>query len=454
MTARISHGQMDFGTADPTGKRLRVAVVGSGISGTSAAWALNGRHDVVLYEKDARLGGHTATVDVDYDGTPISVDTGFIVYNETNYPNLTALFAHLGIATHSSNMSFSLSLDHGRLEWSGDGLRTLFAQRRNIFRPAFLLMLREILRFNKLCLVDRAEGRLANLSIGDYLNWRRFSPGFTNNYLVPMAAAIWSTPAGRMLDFPAEHFVNFFDNHRLIYRQQLPWRTVTGGARTYLDALTQPLAGKIRQDCEVVSIRREPEHVLVTDTRGRTEAFDHLVLATHSDQALKLLADPTDAERQVLSAIAYRPNRVLLHRDPRLMPKRRSVWASWNYLRSSEADGETDVAVTYWMNRLQGIDRRCPLFVTLNPDREPSRDAVFGEFAYDHPQFGPDSVVAQRRLAAMQGRNRTHFAGAWTGYGFHEDGLVSGLNAAEALGARVPWRSDGDRPVDFLEAAE
>lgn len=214
-----------------------IAVVGSGVSGSAAAWALNPVHDVTLYERDRRPGGHTATVDIDYDGTPISVDTGFIVYNEANYPNLTALFAELDVTTHRSDMSFSVSLDHGRLEWSGDNLATVFAQKRNLVRPSFLLMLREILRFNRICLEDRSAGRLQTMSIGDYLNWRGFSPGFTNNYLVPMAAAIWSSPAAKMLEFPAEHFIQFFDNHRLIYTKPHPWRTVTGGSRNYLSKL-------------------------------------------------------------------------------------------------------------------------------------------------------------------------------------------------------------------------
>lgn len=442
-------------TASETAGRLKIAVIGSGISGASAAWALNERHDVTLYEKSSRLGGHTATVDIDYDGSPIAVDTGFIVYNEPNYPNLTALFSHLGIATHESNMSFSLSLDGGRLEWSGAGLATLFAQKRNIFRPSFLFMLRDILRFNKLCLLDRAEGRLADMSLGAYLDWRGFSPGFTNNYLVPMAAAIWSTPAKRMMEFPAEHLVNFFDNHRLIYRNHLPWRTVTGGARTYLDALTRPLAGRIHTGRGAVSIRRAANGVLVRDASGEERLFDRVVLACHSDQALEILGDATAEETAILKAIPYRPNRVILHRDESLMPKRRRVWSAWNYHASSSGDGTRDVAVTYWMNRLQGIDSDKPLFVTLNPDREPATDKVFAEFSYDHPQFGSEMVTVQRRLAAIQGENNTWFAGAWTGYGFHEDGLVSGLSAAKALGATLPWEeAETTAGPAFVEAAE
>jgi predicted NAD/FAD-binding protein len=419
--------------------RLKIAVIGSGVSGASAAWALNPLHDVTLYEKEARAGGHTATVDVDYDGTRIPVDTGFIVYNEPNYPNLTALFARLGVAPHASDMSFSLSLDHGKLEWSGSGLSSIFAQKRNLVRPSFLLMIREILRFNKTCLIDRAAGHLAARSIGDYLDWRGFSPGFTNNYLVPMAAAIWSTPAAKMMQFPAEHFVNFFDNHRLIYSRQHQWRTVTGGSRNYLDKLLEPLGDRLKLGLGVRAVIRAETGITIVDDRGEQRHFDKVILAAHSDQTRRMLVDATEQEKRLLAAVPYQPNRVVLHRDPMLMPQRRKVWASWNYLRSSSADGNADVAVTYWMNKLQAIDDRFPLFVTLNPDREPDPRKVFAEFSYEHPQFSADSVQAQRALMDIQGRNGCYFAGAWTGYGFHEDGLSSGLAAAKALGAALPW---------------
>lgn len=438
--------------ASSSSKRLKIAVIGSGVSGSSAAWALHPVHDVTLFEKDGRPGGHTATVDIDYDGRAISVDTGFIVYNEANYPNLTALFAELGVATHKSDMSFSLSLDHGRLEWSGDNLATLFAQKRNLLKPSFLWMIREILRFNKLCLKDRAAGFLASRSIGDYLNWRGFSPGFTNNYLVPMAAAIWSTPAARMLDFPAEHFVNFFDNHRLIYSTPHPWRTVTGGSRNYLDKLLKPLGDRVKTGCGVRSVRRSGGKVQLTDTHGNESVFDKVIIAAHSDQTLAMLGDASIEERRILDAVPYEANRVILHRDTGLMPKRSKVWASWNYLRSTKPCGETGVAVSYWMNRLQGIDAGCPLFVTLNPERDPAPGTVFAEFSYDHPQFNAQSMQAQAALQSIQGANNTYFAGAWTGYGFHEDGLSSGLAAAEALGGIIPWREQ-PRPV-FAEAAE
>ncbi|MBD8555785.1 FAD-dependent oxidoreductase [Rhizobium sp. CFBP 8762] len=438
-------------TLSSASSRLKIAVVGSGVSGSSAAWALHTAHDVTLYEKDQRAGGHTATVDIDYDGTKLAVDTGFIVYNEANYPNLTALFAHLGVQTHQSDMSFSLSLDNGKLEWSGDNLTTLFAQKRNIVRPSFLWMIREILRFNRICLTDRQSGMMKNRSIGDYLKTREFSNAFTENYLMPMAAAIWSTPTDKMLAFPAEHFINFFENHRLIHTKTHPWRTVTGGSRTYLHQLLKPLGQRVKLGCGVERITRHNGKVTVHDSHGEQAVFDHVVLASHSDQTLAMLGDATEQERSVLSSIPYRPNWVILHRDSRLMPTRRKVWASWNYLRTSNANDGNAVAVTYWMNRLQGISAHHPLFVTLNPEREPAPGSVFAEFSYDHPQFDTRSMAAQQQLSLIQGVQNTWFAGAWTGYGFHEDGLSSGLAVAEALGGTVPWR--GARQA-YAEAAE
>lgn len=273
-------------------------------------------------------------------------------------------------------------------------------------------MVREILRFNRTCLEDRAAGHLASRSIGDYLDWRGFSPGFTNNYLVPMAAAIWSTPSARMLQFPAEHFVNFFDNHRLIYRRQHQWRTVTGGSRTYLNRLLRPLGVRVKLSCGVRGVVRSEHGVTVIDEAGGERLFDKVIFACHSDQTARLLTDATDREKKLLAAVPYQPNRVVLHRDQALMPQRRKAWASWNYLRSSHDKGKAGVAVTYWMNRLQGINDNFPLFVTLNPDREPEPSKVFAEFTYEHPQFSAEAMAAQQALAAMKGQNNCYFAGA------------------------------------------
>lgn len=422
--------------------RRKTAIIGSGISGASAAWALSRTADVTLFEASAKPGGHTATVEIDYDGMSIPVDTGFIVYNELNYPELTALFDHLGVKTHESDMGFSLSLDGGRLEWCGSTLWTIFAQKRNFFSPGFLWMLREILRFNRICVADRDSGKMAHATIGDYLQTRGFSAAFRENYLIPMAAAIWSTPRAQMLEYPASSFVTFFENHRLIHgdRDRPMWRSVSGGSQRYLDRLLQPLSGRIRLNTPVRGILRDALGVSIFTDGSEPERFDDVIVAAHSDQAMALLGDPSAAERNILSAIPYRPNRVVLHRDPRLMPKRHAAWAAWNYLRSSKESANDNVCVTYWMNKLQGIDQRTPLFVSLNPTHEPRPETVFGEWSYDHPQFDARGVSARARIDDIQGKRNTWFAGAWTGHGFHEDGLRSGLNAAIALGATIPWR--------------
>ncbi|MBO6725141.1 MAG: FAD-dependent oxidoreductase [Rhizobiaceae bacterium] len=431
--------------------RPKIAVIGSGISGSSAAWALTQNADVTLFEAGAEPGGHTATVDIDYDGTPIAVDTGFIVYNERNYPELTALFELLDVETIESDMGFSLSLDGGKLEWSGSTIRSIFAQPKNLFSPRFLIMLREIMRFNAICVTDRKSGMLGARTIGEYLDFRRFSREFRDNYLIPMAAAIWSTPRIKMLDYPAESFISFFENHRLIHWNRPAWRTVKGGARNYLDRLLAPVTD-IRTNAPVKTVIRDSLGVTVWAGDAEPERFDQIVVASHSDQALAMLSDAAATERSLLSAIPYKPNRVVLHRDPRLMPKSRRAWSAWNYMRTS---GDDDVCVTYWMNRLQGIDDSKPLFVSLNPVIEPREELTFGEWSYDHPQFDAAAHAAQIRLDDIQGVRRTWFAGAWTAAGFHEDGLRSGLNVAQALGADIPWRAKvEEQPADLPLAAE
>jgi uncharacterized protein len=422
-----------------TKKRLRIAVVGSGISGASAAWALAENNDVTIFEAGAKPGGHTATVDIEYDGTAIAVDTGFIVYNEYNYPNLTALFAHLGVKTQASNMSFALSLDQGRLEWSGASYASLFAQKRNMVSLPFLYMLREILRFNKLCVADRNGGYTVGLSIGAYLKSRQFSHRFVDDYLIPMGAAIWSTPRINMLDFPADAFISFFENHRLIHNERPDWRTVSGGSRNYLSKLLAAPGVTVQCNSPVSKVHRADGKAHVSFANGEQQTFDALVLACHSDQALRILGDGSDREVNVLSSITYQPNRVILHRDASLMPKRKRAWSAWNYLRSSTANGDTEVAVSYWMNRLQGIDEKMPLFVTLNPPHEPKPGSIFGEWGYEHPRFDARAIEAQRRIPDIQGRGNVWFAGAWTGFGFHEDGLRSGLEVAVQLGAQLPF---------------
>lgn len=437
---------------------MRVAVIGTGIAGNAAAWALSKRYPVTVYDRELRPGGHSHTVTVDYDGTAIAVDIGFIVYNELNYPDLTELFAHLDVETVESCMSFAVSADGGKFEWKGGGdswaetARGLFAQPKNLFSPSYLRMLRDILTFNEQSIKDRDAGLLAGKALGEYFAWRKFAPRLLTDYLAPMGAAIWSAPAAEMLDFPAENFVAFFSNHRLLQYDRPVWRTVRGGSKTYVEKLMAASGDHLRLGCAVTSIERTAQGVVVHDSHGRAETYDHVVVASHSDQALAMLSDPSDDETAILGDIGYSPNVVYLHRDTRLMPKRKNAWASWNFLRwAREGSTVNDVSVTYWMNRLQGIADDKPLFVSLNPPFAPDPALTFGRYMCEHPQYNAKAFAAQKRLGEIQGQRHTWFAGAWTGYGFHEDGLRSGLAVAEALGATVPWRA---LPLELSEAAE
>ena len=437
---------------------MRVAVIGTGIAGNAAAWTLSKRYPVTVYDREFRPGGHSHTVSIDYQNVSISVDTGFIVYNQLNYPDLTALLDHLGVETIESCMSFSVTADAGAFEWKGGGnnwLETaqgLFAQPRNLMSPSYLWMLCDILTFNQQSVEDYKAGRLAGLTLGDYFRRRHFAPRLLTDYLAPMGAAIWSAPAAEMLNFPAENFVAFFNNHRLLQYDRPVWRTVKGGSRRYVEKLTAAFRDRMRLGCAVTSIERTAHGVVVHDNHGRSDTFDHVVIASHSDQALAMLADADADERAILGAIGYAPNTVYLHRDVRLMPKRRRAWASWNFLRWQRRDSmANDVAITYWMNQLQGIDEDKPLFVSLTPPFAPADELTFGKYTCEHPQYTRAAFAAQKRLADIQGRRHTWFCGAWTGYGFHEDGLRSGLAVGEALGVFAPWRK---QPSALAQAAE
>lgn len=441
---------------------MKIAVIGSGISGNSAAWALSKTHDVTVYEKRNRPGGHSATVDVEYDDRTIAVDTGFIVYNENNYPNLIKLFDHLGVQTSSSDMEFSVSLDNGKLEWKGGKkLSGVFAQKKNIFSPGFLKMLRDIFRFNELAKRDLQSGALCGLTLDDYLRKSGFSERLKNDYLVPMTSAIWSTPSTKMLEFPAESLIQFMKNHSLIQKERPKWRTVENGSREYVKRLIEDTNANFKLNSEVKSVSRTANGVLVEDIHGNQDTFDQVVMASHSDQSMEILKDPTPEEAKILSAVRYVKNDVWLHRDSALMPKRKRAWAAWNYIGNKNVLDDRDVSVTYWMNRLQNIDEDYPLFVTLNPIKQPHKDLVIERFSYAHPLFDTAAINAQKELPQIQGRNRVWFCGAWTGFGFHEDGLKSGLSVARSLGGVVPWEEPAypantihDKSELTLEAAE
>ncbi|GAB0119665.1 NAD/FAD-binding protein [Acidisoma sp. 7E03] len=416
--------------SEGSGQR-RIAVIGAGIAGLSAAWLLAQRHDVTLYEKEPRLGGHSHTVEA--EGIP--VDTGFIVYNEPAYPNLTALFHHLDVPTHPSDMSFSVSLDGGALEYAGSDLAGLFAQKRNLVNFRFYAMLRDLLRFYR---EAPAAARGTEMPLRDLLRAGRYGRAFIEDHLYPMIAAVWSCPTAQAGDLPAAAFIRFCENHGLLKIAGRPvWRTVQGGSREYVRRLRAAFAGTVRIACGAVRVQRQAAGVLVRDAGRDSALFDDVVLACHADTALQLLADPREDERRTLGAFRYTCNEAWLHRDRAFMPSRRAAWASWNYL--GRRGGGGDVSVTYWMNRLQPLATERDLFVTLNPDRPP-RDALLHQ-SYEHPVFDVAALRAQQALWSLQGADRLWFCGAYFGAGFHEDGLQAGLAVAEALGGvRRPWQ--------------
>lgn len=418
----------------------RIAVIGAGVAGLSAAYALKDAAELVIYEKEGRLGGHAHTVVVDYDGRPVSVDTGFIVFNAVNYPNLCALFAALGVESFETDMSFGFSTPGG-VEWCSS-LLGFFAQKRNALSPRFLGMLSDILRFNTQAPADLRAGRAEGVALGDYLDQRGFGEAFRRLYLLPMGAAIWSTTERSFLGHPAAAVIRFFENHRLTEVKRNRWRTVRGGSKAYVDALATALGPRVALRRGAAGVLRRPDGVLVRDERGRVERFDEVVLACHSDQALALLEDPSPEEDALLGAIRFSRNRVVLHRDQSAMPQRRAAWAAWNY---QLPPGGEAAQVTYDMNRLQAISSETPLYVTLNPVAEPDPALTFASYRYDHPQFDSAALAAQRIFNSIQGVRRTWFAGAWLGYGFHEDGCRAGLRVGLKLGGRIPWAfAEGD----------
>ncbi len=417
---------------------LNIAVVGSGISGLSAAWLLSKHHRVTLFEQEGRLGGHTNTTEVQTADGLVPVDTGFIVYNERTYPNLIALFEHFDVPTEPTEMTFAVTVNDGAFEYAGSPLG-LFGQVSNLWNPRQWRLVCDLFRFFRSS-YDRLKAYPEGTSLGDFLAAEGYSAAFIEDHILPMGAAIWSTPMMGMLDFPASAFVNFYANHGMLQSVGRPaWRTVAGGSRNYVKRLCAEGNFEIASGAAVRRVRRTDSCVHVEDEHGVVRFFDHVVIAAHADQALAMLGDETSEERALLRTFGYARNRAVLHRDKRFMPRRRRLWQSWNYMKQ-EHGMESALCVTYWMNSLQNLPTTTDLFVTLNPPSDIHPKAIDLEIDYDHPVFTADAIEAQRRLWSLQGNRRTWFCGSYFGYGFHEDGLQSGLAVAEQLGGhKRPW---------------
>ncbi|MCY4239412.1 MAG: FAD-dependent oxidoreductase [Rhodospirillaceae bacterium] len=442
--------------------RRRIAVIGGGIAGLSAAWMADHQADVTLFEAGATVGGHARTVtvpDVGSGGAPLAVDTGFMVFNRRTYPNLTRLFDILDVAVQPSDMSFSVSLEWADVEYAcSRHWRQLFAQHRNLIRPSYLGMLRDLLRFYRSLREDTAARRLGEVTLGAYLVAGSYGRPVIDWHILPMAAAIWSSSPRSILGFPAKTLGNFFRNHGLLDLKGRPqWLTVAGKSRCYVEAILNQFSGTVRLQTPIRSLRRDAEGVTVLPAAGDAQVFDDAILAVHADVALQLLSDADADETAILGAFPFETNRTFLHTDSSLMPRRKAVWSSWNVVdRRSWAETDRQdqpTSVTYWLNRLQGIEKSQDIFVSLNPPSPPREECTVDEIDFRHPQFDQAAVAAQERLPLIQGRRHVWFAGAWCGYGFHEDGLNAGLAVVKSMGFRAPFDGDRTRPVDSASTA-
>jgi predicted NAD/FAD-binding protein len=419
---------------------VRIGVVGSGISGMAAAWLLSQKYEVDLFEADTVLGGHTHTVDLTVDGREIAVDTGFMVFNERTYPNLVRVFDHLGIDSQESDMSFSVRCGDDDLEWSSRNLIGVFSDPANLLKAEMWRMLYDMVRLSASADSLLADETVADLTLGELLDREGYSRAFVELFLIPMVAAIWSTPSGEMLDYPAATFLRFADNHGLLHITGKPvWRTVPGGARRYLDAMEREITGDVRTGAPVTSLRRVDGACELGLHDGSVRSYDAVVLGCHAPQALAILKDPSPDEGRILGSFAYQPNIAVLHSDADFLPRRRLARASWNYEAPSCDAETTELSVTYYLNRLQSLPVKTPVLLTLNPSRAPREELVYQTISFEHPMFDQAAVDAQGRLDDIQGVRNTWYCGAWQRYGFHEDGLLSAIRVAGRLGADPPW---------------
>jgi uncharacterized protein len=421
-----------------TKRRLKIAIIGTGISGLGAASLLHPHHDITVFEKNSYIGGHSRTVDVNDPDGKVPVDTGFIVFNYRNYPLLSKLFAHLNVPVAKSNMSFGASIKGGWLEYGTQRQLNIFAQKRNLLRPAFWGMIRDILKFNK-----NAKEYLhkdSNITLGQSLDDMRLGRWFREYFILPMGGAIWSSSLSQMLEFPAASFIRFFDNHGLLTLNDHPqWYTVVGGSREYVARIIQPFKDRIRLNAGVHSIERTEKGVSIIDVNGNTEMFDQVICACHADQTLAVLKNPSNDEKRILGSFNYQNNHTVLHSDTSFMPKRKSAWASWVYLSETQKDNSSCVSLSYWMNLLQPIATKMQLFVTLNPGRKPPKHLIYDETTFEHPLFNNAAICAQADIGTIQGKDRLWFCGAYQRYGFHEDGLASAVAMVKHMGIEPPW---------------
>ena len=418
---------------------MKIAIIGGGISGLGAAYLLNPYHEINVYEKSDHVGGHSRTVDIQTNDCQVWVDTGFIVFNYRNYPNLTKLFELLKVPVAKSDMSFGVSIDNGWMEYGTKNTLDIFAQKRNILRASFWRLLFDILKFNRQAKEILKFSR--SISLGDYLKQLNLSDWFKNYYLLAMGSSIWSMPLPQMLSFPAQTFIRFFDNHGLLTINDQPqWYTIKGGSREYVSRLVKPFLQKIKPSSEVIKIVRNKNGIDVYTSAGEKSYFDQVILACHADEALQIIELPTESEKNVLGAFSYQHNEMILHSDISFMPQCRKAWSSWNYLSDTRENRSNYASLSYWMNSLQPLNTEQPIIVTINPHRMPLSSSIYDKHQFKHPVFDEKTIVAQEQIEKIQGKERIWFCGAWQGYGFHEDGLLSAVKIAQAMNVEIPWK--------------